>query len=853
MRKIYLLLFLIYSLTFRSQCIVNLGPDDFNQTTLYQALYTDIAINSLDEPHVVYTDAYFSSCNIRKYTNNKWTSVSTPIVVTSLPMQDQICIANDGTLYVAFVTGNVQNINVYKFNGTNWLNISLGIPTLNPNSDMRLAISPSGDPYIVFSDNSAGKKISVMKYNGGWSYVGSSGISDTISTKNALTFDNSGTPYVAHIDETGFNVKLVVKKFNGTSWVGVGGSLPVNFTGGNNIKIAINNLNVPYVIFESPQGILLKFNGTNWQSLGYFTPSNVGAIDIVFDGSNNPIVSFEDVTQNWKTSVKKHDGISWSYLGNSNFSSGPGHSTAITINSTKDPIVVCTDDGNMEKATVRKFNGTTWDYVGAGGFSDGPVSFGNYGSYPSAVMATHTNGDTYVAYIDKSTNYSTQVKKYNGTTWNIIGQAPINSSVTIRNQMVVDTSGVPYLLYEENGADATIVKFNGSTWVNVGGPNTINGYPCSIGINPVTNAPYVLFGDASNGQKASVKMFNGSNWISVGIPAFSNEKINLTAIAFDPTGLPYIAFKDDQGLIRVMKFDGTNWNYLNSPIGSTGVVLDINLKINFLGEIYFACRGFFDTYLFKFNGSTWQTIGNISGASSAYSGNLDMALDKTGMPIVAYANHAGGGGILISQYNGINLNLVIPSEFSASSITNPMVTTDTIGNIYVAYGADRLYAKKIIRGPSVSISSVSDTLCTGQSINLVASSTYSNYLWNTGSTNSSINVSPTVSTRYFVSAEAGGCKSYATKTITVNSCVGIKEYSLQNHLKIYPNPTINYINIEQSNLEKSKIEIINSLGQTVLKSEFKNQIDISGLVSGFYTLLLKDNSGGVITKKFVKE
>src|SRR4051812_38006860 len=125
MKKINVLLFFIYSLGFRSQCIINLGPDDFNQTTFGQALYTDIAINSLDEPHVVYTEATnspsLSYCKVRKYSNNKWISIGSPITASSLVMQDQICIANDGTIYVAFITGNVQNISVYKFNGTNWV------------------------------------------------------------------------------------------------------------------------------------------------------------------------------------------------------------------------------------------------------------------------------------------------------------------------------------------------------------------------------------------------------------------------------------------------------------------------------------------------------------------------------------------------------------------------------------------------------------------------------------------------------------------------------------------------------------------------------------------------------------
>lgn len=83
---------------------------------------------------------------------------------------------------------------------------------------------------------------------------------------------------------------------------------------------------------------------------------------------------------------------------------------------------------------------------------------------------------------------------------------------------------------------------------------------------------------------------------------------------------------------------------------------------------------------------------------------------------------------------------------------------------------------------------------------------------------------------------------------------GIEEYT-NKKIKVFPNPVSNILKIEnkQNNFQNSQLEIINSLGQTVLKTEFKNQIDVSELASGFYTLLLKDNTGSVITKKIIKE
>ena len=97
------------------------------------------------------------------------------------------------------------------------------------------------------------------------------------------------------------------------------------------------------------------------------------------------------------------------------------------------------------------------------------------------------------------------------------------------------------------------------------------------------------------------------------------------------------------------------------------------------------------------------------------------------------------------------------------------------------------------------------------------------------------------------------CSNIVFPTISCFSL--IKDQDLGKIISISPNPSLGFINISihQNNFQNPKLEIINYLGQTVLKTEFKNQIDVSELASGFYTLLIKDNSGTVLIKKFVKE
>ncbi len=89
-------------------------------------------------------------------------------------------------------------------------------------------------------------------------------------------------------------------------------------------------------------------------------------------------------------------------------------------------------------------------------------------------------------------------------------------------------------------------------------------------------------------------------------------------------------------------------------------------------------------------------------------------------------------------------------------------------------------------------------------------------------------------------------------TITEN-LLSIDSKELQN-IKIYPNPvTTNSINVESNFLgEIVNYEIVNLLGQTILKGILSNkQINVGNLSSGTYFLILKHNTLKTI-KKFVK-
>lgn len=88
------------------------------------------------------------------------------------------------------------------------------------------------------------------------------------------------------------------------------------------------------------------------------------------------------------------------------------------------------------------------------------------------------------------------------------------------------------------------------------------------------------------------------------------------------------------------------------------------------------------------------------------------------------------------------------------------------------------------------------------------------------------------------------------------SSVGINDLSESpNKVTVYPNPATKdlYIISSENYFEDSEIEIINYLGQTVLKTEHANTIDVSKLAQGIYTLKIVGKENQSYYSKFVKE
>lgn len=88
----------------------------------------------------------------------------------------------------------------------------------------------------------------------------------------------------------------------------------------------------------------------------------------------------------------------------------------------------------------------------------------------------------------------------------------------------------------------------------------------------------------------------------------------------------------------------------------------------------------------------------------------------------------------------------------------------------------------------------------------------------------------------------------------IDEGISINE-NILNDIKVYPNPTNDFLFIEYANYDVATLEIINISGQILWKDNFVSTltvIDVSKFTSGIYLLKIK-SSGGEVIGKFVKE
>ena len=131
------------------------------------------------------------------------------------------------------------------------------------------------------------------------------------------------------------------------------------------------------------------------------------------------------------------------------------------------------------------------------------------------------------------------------------------------------------------------------------------------------------------------------------------------------------------------------------------------------------------------------------------------------------------------------------------------------------------------------------------------------YTWMPGSINSAIAANLCAGNYTIYGKDATGIEGASQLIILQpsNPCVGIEEYFSSNKISVYPNPVSSVLNIktEEHFRSTTKIEITNVIGQIILILNYSNEIDVSHLDKGYYSLRITNSDNEQFHSKFIKQ
>jgi len=327
---------------------------------------------------------------------------------------------------------------------------------------------------------------------------------------------------------------------DGNEWV-VLGSEGFSKGAAEYTSIAVDNNNIPYVTYVDVENgkrvTVKKYTEEGWKTVGDegFSPKKVKDTSIVFDKSNNPYVVYIEEFSD-KIVVSKLVEGEWENVGHF---AGLGNDVSMAVDSEGTPYVAYTYCVKKKFFGKKKLNGLIVSkYVNGRWkteFSLGSLFGKNYYSDPS--IALDASDNPYIAFNNNGIN----VMKASGFGWN-------RSNIARKCKR----SNVEYVSLAIDNKENLFVAFQGNKDNAISGEYTEGKYwRISEGKAEDTSivldgkgTPYVAYTDFKNNRKAVVKKYEGGKWYTVGGEGVSKGKAKYTSMAVDSNDNIYVVYQD---------------------------------------------------------------------------------------------------------------------------------------------------------------------------------------------------------------------------------------------------------------------------------------------------------------------
>ncbi|MBL7919274.1 MAG: SBBP repeat-containing protein [Bacteroidia bacterium] len=241
-----------------------------------------------------------------------------------------------------------------------------------------------------------------------------------------------------------------------------------------------------------------------------------------------------------------------------------------------------------------------------------------------------------------------------------------------------------------------------------------------------------------------------------------------------------------------------------------------------------------------------------SGCTSSLSQTLNVSVNpnpsitvNSGSICIGNSFTLTPGGANSYTFSGGN-SIVNPTTTSSYSVTG----VDAIGCVASNTAVSTITVNSL---PTISVTSNSSLICTGQNATLTASGAV-NYNWNTTSTISVIVISPSVTTSYTViGTDVNNCSNSSVFTQSVSLCTSILNNGADMRLRAYPNPSNGFFSIEIPSF--MTLKIFDAVGKLIYNAQLEtgsHLIDLSNVTNGLYILKFNNSEQSTILKLIIE-
>lgn len=313
---------------------------------------------------------------------------------------------------------------------------------------------------------------------------------------------------------------------------------------------------------------------------------------------------------------------------------------------------------------------------------------------------------------------------------------------------------------------------------------------------------------------------DGDNWtdISAGLPERYVTSIKASPTDADAVYVTHSGYKDGDNISHVhySADNGQNWSDISGDLPEIAVndifiVKELNDQVLFLATDA-------GVYASENAGANWERIGTNMPIFQIY--DLDVDYNNQRLAAATFARSLW--------------------TYDISDILSN--TQDTEDPVILVEGGDTLYidagAELIL--PIVTASDDTDgDLTDSIAVDISAVDIYT------------VGTYPVI---YTVSDAAGNSASYTIYVVVAPiDGVNISEWADMN-IKIYPNPTTEYINLstEEAATDEWQISITDIQAKLILKQPYSAHIDVRSLSTGTYILMLEDSDKAIYSSTFIK-